>query len=150
MPGVPADPVTGPSAEPQAVAERAARRLLASDGVPAELGLVLDHVAPGTATVSMLPLAWMINGASIVHGGMIFTLADQAFGFASNSHGPLAVGAGCAIRFRRPAFAGRRLVATAVEEERTAALARYAVAVHDEDGRLVAEFTGEARPFTAR
>jgi len=48
------------------------------------------QVAPGQAEVRMPLDQRHLNGAGIVHGGAIFSLADVAFAAASNAHGTLA------------------------------------------------------------
>ena len=44
----------------------------------------------------------MVNGHAIGHGGLTFALADSAFAFACNSHGPVTVAHSAEIRFLAP------------------------------------------------
>jgi acyl-CoA thioesterase len=74
-------------------AEAAARALFANDRASQELGISLLAVEPGVARVTMQVRPDMVNGHGICHGGLIFTLADSAFAFACNSHGPATVAA---------------------------------------------------------
>src|SRR3954462_12136811 len=90
----------------------------AGDRASRWLGMSLDAVAPGTATLSMNLTDDMVNGHAIGHGGLPFTLADSAFAFACNSYNRSTVAAAAQIRFRRPTRLGDRLVATASERER--------------------------------
>jgi len=116
----------------------------ADDRASQALGMSLDAVGPGTATLSMTVRDDMVNGPSIGHGGLTFTLADSAFAFACNSYNRVTVAASGAVRFRRPTRLGDRLVATATERER-----------HDRDGVYdvlvtvgdegVAVFTGRSK-----
>ena len=69
-------------------AEAAARALFADDRASQGLGISLIAVEPGVASVTMTVRPDMANGHGICHGGFIFALADSAFAFACNSHGP--------------------------------------------------------------
>ena len=66
-----------------------ARRATAS---AATLGIAFRAGGPGRAEVAMTVDARHLNFNGGCHGGAIFALADTAFGLASNSHGPVAVG----------------------------------------------------------
>jgi acyl-CoA thioesterase len=73
---------------------------------------------------------------------VIFTLADTAFGLASNSHGMIAVGIDAHITYHVAAELGATLTATAVEVSRARKIAVYRIDVTRADGTLVASFTG--------
>ena len=80
------------------------------------------------------------------HGGAIFSLADSAFGLASNSHGPLASGIAAHITYQAGVRAGERLVARASEVSRSRRIAVYLIeVVRPEAGggeTAVSSFTG--------
>jgi acyl-CoA thioesterase len=134
-------------ADPDAVARAAAQRIIEADGVTPALGIVLEHVGPGTATVSMTATAMMVNGVGIVHGGFLFVLADCAFALACNSHGVTSVARSGEIEFLRPARLGDRLVATATERRRLPRGGIYDVVVTGADGTAIAEFRGHSRHY---
>ena len=108
------------------------------------LGMSIDAVGPGTATLRMTVRADMVNGHGIGHGGLTFTLADSAFAFACNSYNRRTVAAGAEIRFRAPTRAGDVLVATAAERERDERDGTYDVTVTAGD-TVVATFVGRSR-----
>ena len=83
----------------QSAAEIAARALFANDRASQHLGMELVAVETGVASVSMTIRPDMTNGHGICHGGLIFALADSAFAFACNSHGPATVAAAVTIDF---------------------------------------------------
>jgi acyl-CoA thioesterase len=116
----------------------------AGDRASRELGMSLDAVGPGTATLSMTLTEAMVNGHAIGHGGYTFTLADSAFAFACNSYNRSTVAAAAEIRFRRPTRLGDRLVATAIERERTGRDGVYDVQVTVGD-EVVAIFVGRSK-----
>ena len=115
-----------------------------ADAASQGLGMVLEKVVPGTARLSMIVRPDMLNGHGMCHGGFIFTLADSAFAFACNSHGPAAVAQTCTITFLRPVRLGERLVATAQELALAGRSGLYDIPVAGADG-IVAEFRGQSR-----
>ena len=116
----------------------------AGDRASQALGMSLDAVGAGTATLSMTLRDDMVNGHAIGHGGLTFTLADSAFAFACNSYNRVTVAAAAEIRFRRPTRLGDRLVATATERERDGRDGVYDVQVTAAD-EVVAVFVGRSR-----
>ena len=132
---------------PDEVARRSADAMWAGDRASQALGMTLDAVGPGTATLSMTLRDDMVNGHAIGHGGLTFTLADSAFAFACNSYNRVTVAAGAEIRFRRPTRLGDRLVATATERERDGRDGVYDVLVSVGD-EVVAVFTGRSRELS--
>ena len=131
-------------ADSDELARRCADSMWADDVASRELGMRLDHVSAGRATVSMTVRTDMTNGHGTAHGGYIFTLADSAFAFACNSHNQRTVAQACDIVFVAPAADGDRLVAEAVERHRYGRNGIYDVQVTC-DGQVVAEFRGRSR-----
>jgi acyl-CoA thioesterase len=86
----------------------------------------------------------MSNGQAYCHGGMIFTLADSSFGFASNSHNQRALAAACSIEFLAPARVGDRLTAECLEQVRAGRTGVYDARVTNQDGALIALFRGKS------
>jgi acyl-CoA thioesterase len=82
-----------------------------------------------------------LNGANVVQGGAIFTLADLAFAVASNSHGQLALAITANISFLRGISSGV-LFATATEIDKPNRLGAYDVLVTDDQDRIIATFNG--------
>ena len=130
--------------DPGDVARRSAEAMWSSDTASKALGMVLEHVAPGEARVSMRVRPDMVNGHDLCHGGMIATFADTAFAFACNSHGTAAVAAGFDIDFLEPARLGDRLTAQAREVVRRGRSGLYDVTVRCGD-TVIAEFRGRSR-----
>jgi acyl-CoA thioesterase len=131
--------------ESQARAEACAKAMWSDDRASQGLGMRIDRVAPGAATVSMPVRADMTNGHGICHGGFIFALADSAFAFACNSHGPRVVAQHCAITFLKPGMGGQRLIAYAVERARGGRSGIYDITVKNDQGEVIAEFRGNSR-----
>lgn len=130
---------------PQDLARACADAMWADDNASRHLGMRIERIAPGEATLAMTVAPEMVNGHGTCHGGYIFTLADSAFAFACNSYDRRTVAQHTAITFIRPAFEGDRLTATAREVSRTGRSGIYDTAVTGRDGKPVAEFRGHCR-----
>jgi acyl-CoA thioesterase len=129
---------------PDEVARRSAAAMWADDRASQAMGMSLDAVGPGSASLSMTLREDMVNGHAIGHGGITFTLADSAFAFACNSYNRSTVAAAAEIRFRRPTRLGDRLVATATERSREGRGGVYDVLVTVGD-EVVAVFVGQSK-----
>jgi acyl-CoA thioesterase len=130
---------------PQALAEAFAKAMWTNDLASQGLGMSLEKVAPGEATISMTVTAAMCNGLGLCHGGYLFTLADSAFAFACNTYNQHPVAQQGAITFIAPAYADERLTARASEVCREGRGGIYDVSVPNPAGKTVAEFRGHSR-----
>ena len=125
-----------------AQAAAAIQRLIARDPFVQSLGIRCVDAGPGHAAVTLTVGEAHLNFNGTCHGGVIFALADTAFGLASNSHGLIAAGIDAHIAYHVAARAGDALTATAVEVSRTRKLGVYRVDLTRGDGTLIASFTG--------
>ena len=127
------------------LAAKVAHRMLAEEGTGPAWGIAIEEARAGYARLSMTVRADMLNGHRIVHGGMVFALADTAFAYVCNGRNEKAVAAQASIVFLGSAHEGETLIA---EGEALAAEGRSGVtrvAVRTADGRAIAEFTGYSR-----
>lgn len=129
----------------QVLAEAAAEAMFAADRATRGLGIALERIGPGTATMTMTVRPDMTNGHDTCHGGFLFLLADSAFAFACNSYNQRAVASHAAITFLAPARAGDRLTATAREIAREGRSGIYDISVTRGAGEVIAEFRGLSR-----
>jgi acyl-CoA thioesterase len=118
------------------------QHLAARDPFVRALGVECIDGGDGQATTRLRIGAQHLNFNCGCHGGVIFALADAAFGLASNSRGRVASGIGAHIGFHLGAREGDVLTARATEIARGNKLATYRVDVTRADGTLVASFTG--------
>ena len=127
------------------LASLVAREMLSNEGTGPAWGIAIEEARLGYARLSMEIRADMLNGHGIVHGGMIFALADTAFAYVCNGRNEKTVAAQASIVFLGSAGEGDTLVAEAEE----LAVARRSgvtrVSVRTSDGRAIAEFTGYSR-----
>jgi phenylacetic acid degradation protein PaaD len=132
----------------QRLAERCADAMWADDRASQALGMKLDSVGPGRATLSMTVRDDMTNGHGIAHGGFIFALADSAFAFACNTYNVRTVAQSCDILFVTAARTGDVLTATAAERHRYGRNGLYDIRVTRGDD-VIAEFRGRSRTIGA-
>jgi acyl-CoA thioesterase len=132
------------SADAQNLAEAVAEAMWARDRAARALGMRIDSVGPGRATLSMPVRGDMVNGHHICHGGLIFALADTAFAYACNAYNRNTVASGCNIDFVAPGKEGDTLQAEAVERSLSGRTGVYDVTVRDGAGRTVALFRGKS------
>lgn len=130
---------------PQELAEASAQALWNDDSASQRLGMVMEHLAPGEATLSMQVTEAMSNGHGTCHGGYIFTLADSAFAFACNGYNQRTVGQQASITYLAPGRVGDRLTAACREVSRQGRSGVYDVRVTNQDGVHIAEFRGHSR-----
>ena len=128
-----------------ALARRVADAMYAEDDASRNLGIRLEAVGAGWARMSMPVTGEMLNGHRVCHGGYIFSLADSAMAFASNSRNRVSVAQFCSITFLRPGRAGSLLLAEAREQADAGRTGMYAVEVREKDGEVVAVFSGAVR-----
>ncbi|MCO8270459.1 hydroxyphenylacetyl-CoA thioesterase PaaI [Actinoplanes sp. TRM 88003] len=128
------------------VARSSAEVMLGRDAASAGLGIELEDVGPGHATLTMRVRDDMVNGFGLCHGGLLASLADSAFAVACNSYGEVTVAAGFDITFLESGRAGDLLRAHAVERARRGRSGLYDVTVtRAADNVVLAEFRGRSR-----
>jgi acyl-CoA thioesterase len=102
------------------------------------LGMVITEAAPGRARVVMGPCG-KTNPNGVMHGGAIFSMADQAFGIAANLEDVPQVAVTASIWYLSPASGTLEAVARRISETTTYAL--YRVKIYQAE-RLIATFEG--------
>ena len=106
------------------------------------LGIEVQAVGPGSATLGMRVREDMLNGHAICHGGLITTLADSAF--ACNAYNELTVASGFDVNLLAAAMLGDVLSATAREVSKSGRTGVYDVDVRNQHGQAIAAFRGRS------
>ena len=132
-------------ADANELASRVAHRMLAEEGTGPAWGISIEEVREGYARLSMAVRADMINGHRIVHGGLVFALADTAFAYVCNGRNEKTVAAQASVVFLGSAAEGETLIAEAEEVATAGRGGVTRVSVRTRDGRPIAEFTGYSR-----
>ncbi len=132
----------------QKLATLCAKKMFELDQATKDLGMSIDRVSPGSATLSMTVTEKMLNGHKTCHGGYIFTLADSAFAFACNTYNKVTVAAAADISFLMPVKLGETLTANAVEKHRAGRSGVYDVTVTNTQNQTIALFRGKSRTIS--
>ncbi len=123
--------------------ERIKKLLNENDMFAKHNNIRLTVVREGYAEAEMEINKNHLNAAGIVQGGAIFTLADLAFGAASNSYGTLALSINSTISFIKPVKEGK-LKATAKEISKSKKISLYQIEVKNAHDETVALMQGVA------
>jgi acyl-CoA thioesterase len=128
-----------------ALARACADALWEDDSASRDLHMQLISAEPGHAVLAMSVTESMVNGHQVCHGGYIFALAESALNYASNTYNHRTVPQHCDITFLNSARLGDRLVANAIERQRSGRSGVYDVTVTREEGSAIAELRGLTR-----
>ena len=127
------------------LARQVAHHMLSEEGTGPAWAIRIEEVRAGYARLAMTVRADMLSGHRIVHGGMVFALADTAFAYVCNGKNEKSVAAHAGIVFLGSAGEGDILIAEAEEVAMTGRSGVTRVAVRTSEGRPIAEFTGYSR-----
>jgi len=134
----------------QQLAERVRDGMYRNDRASKSLGMTVESIAPGHATLRMTVRDDMLNGHDICHGGLITTLADSAFAYACNSYNEFTVASGFAIELLAPGRAGDVMTARCVEVSRAGRTGVYDCEVTNQRGERVALFRGRSHTMKGK
>ncbi|WNK01470.1 hotdog fold thioesterase [Thalassospiraceae bacterium LMO-JJ14] len=117
--------------------------MLARDNCAGALGIEVVNASPGLLDLRMTISAEHLNFLKWGHGGVLFTLADTAFGMASNTYEQVSVGIDAHISYLSGVREGDVIEARAREISRTRRKAVYRVdVVRPSDDVAIVAFTG--------
>jgi len=103
-----------------------------------KMGMHLEKLDTGYSLVTMTFTSEMENIFGMAHGGAIFSVIDEAFETASNSHGTMAVALNMNVTYLAPPEPGDTLAAEAKEINRTSRTANYYITVKNQSDKLLA------------
>jgi acyl-CoA thioesterase len=92
-------------------------KMLSQDPYSQWLGIEILECEIGRCKVAMTVRKEMLNSMNKAHGGITYSLADTAFGFAANTHGKFAVSIETSINHIEAVNEGEYLVAESVIEK---------------------------------
>jgi acyl-CoA thioesterase len=75
------------------------------------LGIERVLIEEGRAILKMVIRKEMLNGFDIAHGGIVFSLADSAFAFSSNSFGKKSVSIEASVNWTKALYENDEIVA---------------------------------------
>jgi acyl-CoA thioesterase len=115
--------------------------------ISAYLGMQLSELSPGYAKITMKLTDDFQNFHGLTFGGIIMSLADQAFGYASNSVAYPSVASQFSTSFIAGARAGDELTAECkvIKSGKRAGFSE--VTITNQEGRLIARASGVTIPL---
>jgi phenylacetic acid degradation protein PaaD len=117
------------------------KTVVQTDPYANHLGIFFDRVEPGFASCSLTIKEYMFNFLKVVHGGLVFSLADAAFSAASNRDHSPSYALDVSGSFLQTAKLGDVLRAEAQLVHATRRTALYRMTVLN-GGDLIATFNG--------
>ncbi len=113
------------------------------DKFAAHCGIELTECRPGFAKAEVHITPHHLNGAGVLHGGLLFTLADFAFAAAVNSYGTITLSVSAQITYFDKSTEGL-IIAEAREVYRSNKLIHCDIEIRHASGNLLANFKGTA------
>ena len=120
------------------------REFISQDPYAANIGAELVDIRPGYARVLMGLEEDHLNFMGMIHGGVIFSLADVAFGAAANSFGSKAMALSVGIDFLAAPKTVGKMTAEVELVTRAGKMGFYRMKVDDAEGTTVAQCHGWA------
>jgi len=117
-------------------------KMMNGDAFSQWLGIKVIKIEPGHCELTMTVTAPMVNGFTIAHGGISYSLSDSALAFATNAYGAKCVSIETSISHTRPVTIGDQLTARCKELNRGKTLGIYEVKVTNQNNKLIALFKG--------
>ena len=116
----------------------AIKRVVEEEPYAKGLGIRLVDIDVGWAETEMEVSGEKEDIFGMAHGGAVFSLVDEAFGAAANSHGTVVLALNVNITYVSPPFPGETLRATAVEVDRSETVSTCEIRVLGDGGQLIA------------
>ncbi|MBV9964003.1 MAG: hydroxyphenylacetyl-CoA thioesterase PaaI [Parafilimonas sp.] len=122
--------------------EKVVTHMMQHDAFSQWLGIEILEIKEGYAKIKMIIRKEMVNGFLVVHGGVVFSLADSAFAFACNNRNNLSLALECNISFLKRVNIGDQLTAEAKEIHNGKSTGVYSIDVTNQNNQQVALFKG--------
>lgn len=127
---------------PDEKATKIVDRMYNNDPFSQWLGIERVEDGVGISKLQMTVRDEMLNGFSIAHGGITYSLADSALAFAANSHGQQSVSIETSIAHTKPVKSGDVLQTSVEELSLSRRLGIYQIKITNQHEELVALFKG--------
>ena len=126
----------------KSIASRIVDAMYDKDPFSQWMGIIRLEDGPGLSKLQMTVREEMLNGFSIAHGGITYSLADSALAFASNAHGIQAVSIETSISHVKKVVAGDVLTTAVEERNLTSKTGLYYITIYNQNNDAVAHFRG--------
>lgn len=128
--------------EKDKLAKRVVKKMIEDDLFSQWLQIKIIQITEGSSKIKMKLRREMINGFNVIHGGIIFALADSAFAFACNNRNNLSMALDCSISFNKASTPGDTIIAEAKEIHNGRSTGLYLVTITNQNNGHVALFKG--------
>ena len=108
------------------------------------LGIKILKIEKGYASVSLKMREEFLNFNNLIHGGVIYSVADVAFSLASNSLGISAVALQVNVNFLKPVSINDELIAEVKLKKFGKSVSLYQMEVYNGEKQLIASLIGNA------
>ncbi len=122
--------------------EEIVKQMMKGDHFSRWMGLEIVDIKKGFCKAKCVIKKEMLNGFSILHGGITFSLSDSVLAFAANSYGYKCVSIETSITHLRPVFENETLTILSEEIHRGRSIGVYSVKIYNEKNILVSNFKG--------
>ena len=124
------------------VATRVVNRMYNDDPFSKWLGIERVEDGAGKSTLRMTVRQEMLNGFSVAHGGITYSLADSALAFAANGHGIQSMSIETGISHTKKVMEGDVLTTSTKEISLTTRIGIYQIDITNQNNEIVALFKG--------
>jgi len=128
--------------EKDRLAKRVVEKMMQDDLFSQWLQIEIIEIKEGYSKIKMELRNEMINGFQVIHGGIIFALADSAFAFACNNRNNLSMALDCSMSFNKASKPGDTLTAEAKEIHNGRSTGLYVITITNQSDDHVALFKG--------
>ncbi len=124
------------------LAKKVVAKMMQDDLFSQWMDVKIIKVSEGYSKIKMKLRTEMVNGFNVIHGGIIFSLADSAFAFACNNRNNLSMALDVSITFIKAVKPGDTLIAEAKEVHNGRSTGLYLINVINHKKEQVALFKG--------
>jgi acyl-CoA thioesterase len=124
------------------LATRVVSRMYNNDPFSKWLGIERVEDGAGKSTLRMTVRQEMLNGFSVAHGGITYSLADSALAFAANGHGIQSMSIETGISHTKKVMEGDVLTTSTKEISLTTRIGIYQIDITNQNNEIVALFKG--------
>lgn len=118
------------------------RDLLNNDPFSQWMDIQILEADPGRCTVQCVVSKQMLNGFNVVHGGIIFSLADTALAFSAATTGRVALALDNSISYTKKARFGDTLTARSEVLNLTHRTGLFDIKIKNQDSKIIAVMKG--------
>ena len=119
-------------------AKKIVKKLLNNDPFSQWMGIEVVSVGKGACTLSCKVTEPMLNGYSVTHGGILFSLADTALAFSAATFGQIALVIDHSVSFTKPAELHNIVFAEAIVVHQSHKLLTGTVQILNDRNQLLA------------